>query len=165
MNQTEDNFLAGIIQLLFIGFIIGFLVLIVKLLSSFEVKHSKPHAPKPLEERLKLLPPSAKVLSDEAKLIFPEQLNQPESFDFEWSHKTGLIKIRVPTQTLTNDNFKFIYFKRYLENNWIVEENDDVYLYRNLLSRHYSCIRKEFDKNAKYQIVKFTLRWLCCIKV
>ena len=162
MNQTEDDFLAGIIQLLFLGFIIGFLVLIVKLLSSFDVKYTKPHVKKPLEERLKMLPDSAKQLSDEAKLIFPEQLNQPESFDFHWTHQTKKLELRIPIEQFSDQHLKSIYLNRYLEHNWNFEEKEYKFMFINQQSQNESCIDKHVNENSNYRVVKFVVKGEPC---
>ena len=163
MNQTEDDFLAGIIQLLFIGFIIGFLVLIVKLLSSFEVKHSKPHAPKPLEERLKLLPPSAKVLSDEAKLIFPDELNDPELYNFKWSRQSKIkFVIELPEDQLSEKDIIEIYSKRYEQNNWEIIENKHIYMFKSKTSNLESCIYQDYYEGHNNWNINFYYSGTSC---
>ena len=162
MSRTEDDFWASIIQLLFIGFIVGFLVLMVKILSSFEVKYSKPYIEKTLEERLKMLPPSAKLLSDEAKLIFPEQFNEPKSFDFHWTNKTKKIEVRVPIEQLNDHQLKTTYLNRYLEKNWTFDENEYEYVFINQQSQNESCIDKHINENSNFRVVKFVVRGNPC---
>ena len=157
MSDKSENFKSDLIQLLITAIIVGFLFLTVKVLSNIEVKYAKPYVSKTLEERLKMLPPSAKVLSEEAKLIFPEYANQPELFYFSWS-KENKIKfiMKIPIDTLSENEIIETYFKRYEKYQWEQETDENIFIFKSKTSDLKSCIYKDFFQDPNFWKIIFT---------
>lgn len=156
MSHNKERLKDDLIQFLIIATIVGSLILIVKILSSFEIKYSKPVQPKPLSERLKLLPASAKQLSDEAKLIFPQQIQNPKFIQFNW-FKSGaiLFEIKLPKSELSHIDLYSIYIPKYQENNWI-KQNDPYFIrFIHQITGDQSCISSHNQDGETYWLIEF----------
>ena len=96
MKQIFKAFIDSFYPLIAVSVLIGGVILVFNILNNLQVKYSKPHVPLALEERLQQLPPAAKRISDEAKIIFPDSLKQPEMFNFDWTHNRRVLVIHIP---------------------------------------------------------------------
>ena len=162
MKQTLKELIDVLSPILALTVLFGGVFSTFKVLNKIEVKYSKPHVPLPLEERLKQLPPAAKRLSDEAHLIFPEQLTQPESFRFDWTHNRRVLEIKVPNAQLTDEAFKAFYIDLYLKNNWVILENEYRYLFKHQLSGDQSCMDKDISNGLSYRSITFAVKGALC---
>lgn len=162
MKEIFKELIENFYPLIALSILIGGVILVFNLLNNIEVKYSKPYVPLTLEERLKQLPPTAKRLSDEAQLIFPEELTQPESFNFDWTHNRRVLKIKVPKTQLTDESLKTFYINLYLKNNWIILENEYTYLFEHQLTGDHSCIDKDTSDGLSYRLVTFATKGALC---
>ena len=163
MSHRIDQIWEDFVQLLIIAVIVGFIIITFKVLNSFEVKHTKPYVPKILEERLKMLPASAQQLSYEAKLIFPDELNDPELYNFKWSRQSKIkFVIELPEDQLSEKDIIEIYSKRYEQNNWEIIENKHIYMFKSKTSNLESCIYQDYYEGHNNWNINFYYSGTSC---
>ena len=154
MKKDEPN--VDLIQYIYIAVLALVLILIFTFLTKINIKHSKPIALKTLDQRLEKLPSSALRLSDEAKVIFAEQIENPEWIHFSW-FKSGAIRfaIHIPESQLNRHDLYLRYIPKYEENHWIRKDNAYFIQFKHQLTGDQSCISTQYKDEQNYWIIEF----------